>query len=112
MEGLLSLRQLADDVFYRIMPEEFFSDVTDLEHLMQFAEMSKMRTAKDAMQKPVWVKQGETVKDAFKRMHEYQLTGLPVVDDRYHVVGYINLLQLLFMCLESERNQAGARGGK
>jgi CBS domain-containing protein len=98
--GLVGLRRLADDLFFHIMPEEFFSDVTDLEQVMQFAEKSQMRTAADAMQEPVWVKQGETVKDAFKRMHEHHLSGLPVVDDRYHVVGYINLLELMAVCLK------------
>jgi CBS domain-containing protein len=61
-----------------------------------------MRTAADAMRDPIWVKQGETVKDAFKRMHEHRLSGLPVVDGRYHVVGYINLLELLALCLKKE----------
>ena len=100
--GLLSLRSLADDFFFHIMPEEFMSEVTDLEQVMQFAEKSRLRTAADAMQEPVWVKQGETVKNAFKRMHEHDLSGMPVVDDRYHVVGYINLLELLAICLEQE----------
>lgn len=98
--GVLDLRTLADDFFFRIMPEEFLSEITDLEHAMQFAQMSGVRTAADAMHDPVWVKHGETVKDAFKRMHEHHLSGLPVVDDRYHVVGYINLLELMAVCLE------------
>ena len=97
--GVLDLRTLADDLFFHIMPEEFLSEVTDLEHAMQFAQMSGMRTAADAMHEPVWVKRGEAVKDAFKRMHEHHLPGLPVVDDRYHVVGYINLLELMAVCL-------------
>ena len=53
---------------------------------------------------PVWVKQGETVKHAFKRMHENGLPGLPVVDDRYHVIGYINLLELLAICMDEKEN--------
>ena len=61
-----------------------------------------MRTVADAMKKPVWVKHNETVQDAFKRMHEHGLPGLPVVDVRYHVVGYINLLELMAVCLDSE----------
>jgi CBS domain-containing protein len=97
--GLLDLRNLADDLFFHILPEEFFSEVTDLEHVMQYADKSRMRTAVDAMQAPVWVKREDTVKDAFKRMHDHGLSGLPVVDDRYHVVGYINLLELLAVCL-------------
>ena len=35
-------------------------------------------------------------------MHEHGLSGVPVVDERYHVVGYINLLELLAICLECE----------
>jgi CBS domain-containing protein len=62
--------------------------------------MSRMHTAGDAMQAPAWVKRGERVKDAFKRMHENRLPGLPMVDERYRVVGYINLLGLLAMCLQ------------
>ena len=104
--GVLDLRTLADDFFFRIVPEEFLSEVTDLEHAMQFAEMSGMRTAADAMHEPVWVKRGQTVKDAFKRMHEHNVPGLPVVDDRYHVTGYINLLELMAACLECEGDNA------
>ena len=104
--GVLDLRTLADDLFFHIMPEEFLSEVTDLEHAMQFAQMSGMRTAADAMHEPVWVKRGEMVKDAFKRMHEHHLPGLPVVDDRYHVVGYINLLELMAVCLEPAADNA------
>lgn len=98
--GLLRLRDLADDLFFHIFPEEFFGEVTDLEHVMQFADKSRMRTAADAMQDPVWVKREEMAKDAFKRMHEHHLPGLPMVDDLYRVVGYINLLELLAACFE------------
>ena len=100
--GLLGLRALADDIFFHIMPEEFLSEISDLDEAMEFANRSRIRTAADAMQDPIWVKQGETVKDAFKRMHEHGLSGLPVVDGRYHVVGYINLLELLGFCLKKE----------
>lgn len=100
--GVLDLGTLADDLFFHIMPEEFLSEATDLEHVLEFADKSRLRTVADAMKDPVWVKQGETVKDAFKRMHEHALPGLPVVDHRYHVVGYINLLELMAVCLHSE----------
>jgi CBS domain-containing protein len=104
--GVLDLHALADDLFFHIMPEEFLSQVHDLEQAMHFAEMSGIRTAADAMHEPVWVKRGETVKDAFKRMHKHQVQGLPVVDDRYHVTGYINLLELTTVCLEQKANNS------
>ncbi|UCC87747.1 MAG: CBS domain-containing protein [Anaerolineales bacterium] len=107
--GLIGLRRLADDLFFHIMPEEFMSEITDLERALEYANKSRMRTAADAMQEPVWVKPEETVKDAFKRMHENRLSGLPVVDDLYHVVGYINLLELMAVCTEygDETSEAG-----
>jgi CBS domain-containing protein len=100
--GLIDLDDLAEDIFFHIMPEEFLSEVTDLEQAMHFAEMSGMRTAADAMHEPVWVKAGDTVKDAFERMHKNQLQGLPIVDDLYHVKGYINLLELTAVGLKQK----------
>lgn len=110
--GLLGLRALADDIFFHILPEEFLSEISDLDEAMEFANRSHMRTAADAMQDPVWVKKGETVKDAFKRMHEHDLAGLPVVNDLYHVVGYINLLELLAICMKKEEDVSGEDGAQ
>jgi CBS domain-containing protein len=105
--GLIGLRRLADDLFFHIMPEEFLSEVTDLEEAMQYAEKSRMRVAADAMQEPVWVKPEEKMKDAFRRMHENRLSGLPVVDDRYRVIGYINLLELMAACFRQGEEKPG-----
>ncbi|PKO23673.1 MAG: hypothetical protein CVU38_02765 [Chloroflexi bacterium HGW-Chloroflexi-1] len=109
--GLLSLQALADHLFFHILPEEFLSEVTDLERVMEFADRSRMQLAADAMQEPVWVKRGETAKDAFKRMHEQRISGLPVVDDHYHVVGYINLLELLAVCAADQDPTTQGAGG-
>jgi CBS domain-containing protein len=106
--GLLRLRDLADDIFFHIMPEEFLSEIHDLEKAEKYAHLSKMRTVSDAMVDPVWVKQDETLKTAFKRMHEHRLTGLPVVDGQYRVVGYINLLELLALSLPKEEEINGS----
>ena len=104
--GLLGLQELADDVFFHIIPEEFLSEIHDLEEAMKYAQRSSMRIARDAMREPVWVKGDETVKIAFKRMHEHRLSGIPVVDDRYHVIGYLNLLELLGFCFEEDEDNA------
>ena len=110
--GLLGLRALADDIFFHILPEEFLSEISDLDEALEFASRSHMRTAADAMQDPIWVKRGETVKDAFIRMHENDLAGLPVVNDQYHVVGYINLLELLAVCMKQEDDVSGVDGAQ
>jgi CBS domain-containing protein len=100
--GLIYLKTLADDLFFHIMPEEFIAESTDVEKMMDFADKTRIRTAGDAMVPPVWIKHDETVKNAFKRMHLNSLPGLPVVDDRYHVIGYINLLELLSLCIQAK----------
>lgn len=104
--GLVEQSTLADDLFFRIMPEEFMSEATDLEAVMRFAQKSGLRTAADAMVKPAWVKESETVKDAFKRMHDLKLPGLPVVDDRYRMVGYLSLSELMAASMPG-LNEAG-----
>jgi CBS domain-containing protein len=102
--GLIHLKTLADDLFFHILPEEFIAESTDIEKMMDFAKKTRILNAEDAMIPPVWVKQGETVKHAFKRIHENGLPGLPVVDGRYHVIGYINLLELLAICMDEKEN--------
>lgn len=109
--GLLELSVLADDLFFHILPEEFLSEITDLETLMAYAKKTRALTAKDAMIPAVWVKRGETVTEAFKRMHANNLPGLPIVDERYQVIGYINLLELLSLCIQT-KNDADLPGVK
>jgi CBS domain-containing protein len=97
--GVLDVQSLADDLFFRIMPEEFLREITDMEEMIDFARRSGLRTAGDAMAEPVWVTGADTLKEAFKHMHDHRLPGLPLVDDRYHVIGYIDLLTLLSCCV-------------
>ncbi len=106
--GLLSLRNLADDIFFHIMPEEFIAESTDIEKMMAFADKSRILCAGDAMMDPVWVKPMDTVKEAFQRMHDNGLSGLPVVDDQYRVTGYINLLELVALCMENKEKTKSA----
>lgn len=110
--GLLKLNALADDLFFHILPEEFLSEITDLEKLMAYADKTRLITAKDAMSEPVWVKRDETVKEAFHRMHENRLPGLPIVDEGYHVIGYINLLELLSLCIQLKNNDESTEVGQ
>ncbi len=102
--GLLSLRSLADDLFMLVIPEDFLSKVYDLEHVLEYAKLASIHTAGDAMIPAVWVKQDDTIKDAFHQMHKNQLSGIPIVNDRYEVSGYINLLELLAIYARSQKS--------
>ncbi len=98
--GLLELKVVADDLYLHVLPEEFLKEITDLDTVIAYAQKSRVITAKDAMRPSVWVKPGETVKDAFARMHSNKLSGLPIVNNEYQVIGYINLLELLSICIQ------------
>ena len=93
--GLIPLKSLADDLFMIVVPEEFISETHDLEDALHFAKLSSTNTAGDAMIPAVWVKENDTVKDAFHKMHDNRLSGIPTINDRYEVTGYLNLLELL-----------------
>jgi len=84
--GLLDLHTIAEDLLFYILPEELFREITDLERMAGFAAKTRIRTAADGMQRPVWVKETDTLKQALMLMHEHRLSGLPVVDEAYRVV--------------------------
>ncbi|MCO6450190.1 MAG: CBS domain-containing protein [Caldilineales bacterium] len=104
--GLVTLRDLADRVFFGIMPELFYKEVHDREQAEAFGQMAAVRTAADFMISPVAVHVDDPVRVAFRLMHENELSGLPVVDDDNHVIGFVNLLELLSLALGSEGESA------
>ncbi len=95
--GLLPVRVLVNDVFLKIVPEEFLGDITNLEGALKYAEHLAARTAGDVMGPPVSVHPEESVRDAFERMHVHHLNGLPVTDANEVVVGYVDQLELLMV---------------
>jgi CBS-domain-containing membrane protein len=49
----------------------------------------------------------DSVREAFSRMHERRLEGLPVVDKDVRVVGYLGRLQLIQLWLQKHRREGG-----
>ncbi len=98
--GLVTLRSLADHVFFGIMPELFFSEVFDQERAEEFGRMSNVRSVSDCMMPAVAVHASDPVREAFRIMHENQLSGLPIIDDDNHVVGCLSLLELLTLVIK------------
>lgn len=99
--GLIRATELVNDIFARIVPEEVLSHIGDVESAMQYAERLGARTAADIMEAPVWVRADETARDAFRRLHETGLAGLPVVDAAGRVEGYLDELELLLVWVEA-----------
>ena len=56
---------------------------------------AKNLQAKDIMAPSIFIKKEESVGEAFRKMFEYKIWELPVVDDDMHVIGDINGLELI-----------------
>ena len=94
--GIVTLRQLADYLFFGIMPEVFYREVhTDIDHSLDFGKMANVHNVADLMIDPVAVHLSDTVGDAFALMHKYDLSGLPIIDENAHVVSCVSMQDLL-----------------
>ncbi len=103
--GLVTLRNLADHIFFGIMPEVFYGEVTtDMDRSLDFGEMANVHNIADLMIDPVSVHASDTVGQAFRLMHTHDLSGLPIVDDNNHVVGFVGMLELLELVLKESIN--------
>lgn len=100
--GVIPLRLLLDELFYMMAPEEFLVEMRDREMVEEFGRISRARTAGELMQEPVWVTMEDTVREAFIKIHERNLGGLPIVDAERRVLGYLDRLQLIRLWLRRQ----------
>ncbi|HET9498087.1 MAG TPA: CBS domain-containing protein [Candidatus Limnocylindria bacterium] len=99
--GLVPVRMLVNDIFLKIVPEEFLGEISDLGAALEYAQHIAARTAADIMIPAVSLRATETVRTAFERMHHSHLNGLPIVDDANRVVGYLDQFELLMVWIQS-----------
>jgi len=107
LRGIIPVRLLLDELFLRVAPEEFLADLRAMEGVEEFGKLSRARSARDLMQPAVYVIMADSAREAFSRMHERRLEGLPVVDEEMRVVGYLGRLQLIRLWLQKHRREAG-----
>jgi len=107
LRGMIPVRLLLDELFLHVAPEEFLADLRAVGGVEEFGKLSRARSARDLMQPAVYVTMDDTVREAFSRMHERRLEGLPVVDKDMHVVGYLDRLQLIQLWLRKRRREGG-----
>jgi CBS domain-containing protein len=102
--GVIPVRVLVNDIFLKIVPEEFLGEIFDLEGALKYAGHIRARTAREVMLPAVSVRGDETVRDAFERMHAAKLNGLPISDGG-RVVGYVDQLELLLVWVRASGRQ-------
>ncbi|HLE59805.1 MAG TPA: CBS domain-containing protein [Candidatus Limnocylindria bacterium] len=95
--GLVPVRLLVNDIFLKVVPEEFLGVITDVEDVMEYARHLRARTAADIMLPPTSVRRDATVRAAFETMHHARLNGLPIVDEDGRVISYLDQLELLLV---------------
>ena len=105
LTGVIPIRVLVNDIFLKIVPEEFLGEILDLEGALKYAAHVGARTAADIQLPAVSVRRDETVRDAFRRMHEAKLNGLPIVDEVASVVGYVDQLELLIVWIRASGHE-------
>lgn len=93
--GLVSDSDLVDDIFLKVVPEEFLGEIGDVDAALRYAEHIGARTAGDIMRAPISVPSTDTFRHAFQRLHQSGLNGLPVTDADRRVVAYLDQLELL-----------------
>ncbi len=101
LTGVIPVRVLVNDIFLKVVPEEFLGEIKDIDAAMKYAAHLGARTAADIQLPPVSVRADETLRDAFNRMHDAKLNGLPIVDEDDKVVGYLDQLEILLVWVRS-----------
>ena len=100
--GIIPVDTVIHYLLLHVLPEEFFTEVHELERAAELIKEQHARTAGDLMHPPVSVPAGAAVREAFHLIHRAGLNGLPVVDEHGQVSGYIDLFRLLLAGLEKE----------
>jgi CBS-domain-containing membrane protein len=83
------------------VPEEFLGEISDMDDVLEYAQHIRARTAADIMLEPVALHVNQTVRDAFEVMHKAHVNGLPIVDDKSRVTGYVDQLEMLMVWVQA-----------
>ncbi len=97
LKGVIPLDELIQYIYYEYIPEDYIMYHFPL-------VLSNDATAQDIMLPPVYVKDTDTITDAFKKMFKNRMKEVPVVDEDMHVIGDLNMLELIMAWLSSVKN--------
>ncbi len=90
--GIIPVINFIQYLFYEYIPDDllYYRAIKPLEAIK----------AEDIMLPPVYVKEGDSLDVAFQKMFSENLKELPVVDDDMHVIGDLNILELVIAFIE------------
>ena len=97
LAGVIPVIELVQYLYSEYIPQEYI--------LYRFPVLlSGTPKAKDIMLPPVYVHDDEDITSAFIKMFKNNLKELPVVDEEMHVIGDLNILEMITSWIESVKN--------
>jgi len=97
---------LGDITLKRLIKHEFIDLVPSSFEYFDALEFIGRKTAEDLMTSATYVKDTDTLKEAFVKMYEHDTEELPVVDDDNHLIGNIDIIGLLTYLIEKKEKKA------
>ena len=99
--GRVTLKKLIKHEFMDLLPRsiEYFNAL----------EFIGDKTAEDLMIPSDYVRDNDTLKTAFVKMYEDEIDELPVVDKDLHLIGNIDLIELLTILIEKKEKKANKK---
>jgi len=104
--GIVPLLRLAEAVIARVAPEWLLAAIIDLEDVARFGHEVEARTVGDVMQEPAFVTPTTPVDVAYRLMRQRQISGVYVVDDDRRPIGYLDLLELAVLDIDTIEREA------
>lgn len=100
--GVIPIKSLADVIMIPVMPEVYITNPDEYDKALQYAQITDQHMAAGIMKNPIFIVEEETLANVFQKMHNNNLSGLPVVDKNYHITGFITLLGLMAVCFPQD----------
>jgi CBS domain-containing protein len=108
--GVLPVSALAEAVVAHAVPEAFFAGLPSVDDVAHFGHTMEARTVAELMLPPATVAPDATIAEAFRLMHQRQLSGLYVIDARGRSIGYLDLQELAMRYVGALETSDGAAG--
>jgi len=103
------LRLLGNITLKNLIKHEFIDLVPSSFEFFDALEFIGRKTAEDLMSSALYVKENDSLKEAFVKMYRHDVEELPVVDDDHHLIGNIDILELLTYLIEKKERKANNR---
>lgn len=98
--GIINFRTLVDAVLAPYFPDEYLNNPKDYETLLRFSEQNGKLRAGDLQIEPLCVNKSDTLIQALHVMRKHGVDGITVVDDHYHIAGYVNMMSIISSCVD------------